>query len=79
MYTVDEKGNKKPIREQFQPPQPQRTVRENYGSGKTTPKWLYWVLGALAVVLVIMLVAWAMKSSNKSANMAQQRFGFRFY
>ena len=85
MYTVDEKGNKKPIRkERFVPPtaMAQRRLaptRENYGSGKTYPKWLYWVLGALALVLIVMLVKWALKSSDKSASMAQQRFGFRFY
>lgn len=74
MYTVDEKGNKKPVRETYIP---QRNVRENYGSG-TCPKWVMWVLLSLAVVAIVMLVMWALKP-NKSAAMAQQRWGFRFY
>ena len=79
MYLVDEKGNKKPINENFQQfNRPFKDVRENYGDDKKFPKWLYWVLIAVAVIVIILVVYWIFKPKSL-ANMAQQRFGFRFY
>ncbi len=72
-------------------------VIENYSDGDDNkcPKWLWWVLGGVAVILLIVAVVMFVRSRKKShysslpvhsgspnANMSfggAQRFGFRFF
>jgi cobalamin biosynthesis Mg chelatase CobN len=90
MYTVDANGKKKKLSaESFRGPsettQRRRApVRENYGSDKKKcPTWLYWVLGAVAIVILFLLIWWLTKKGRKRQSMASggamQKFGFRFY
>ena len=86
MYTVDTNGNKKKIvTESFQDPI-REPYTENYTSGKKKcPIWLYWVLGAVALLAIIMLIWWLTKKGRDhdggtmNSGEVSQRFGFRFY
>ena len=84
MYTVDENGNKKKI-EQFRgpPESAQAPVREHFKENythnkKKCPMWLYWVLGGVALAIILLLIWWLTKS-GRSESKTTETFGFRFY
>jgi len=73
-----------PIRESYQHPSV-----EHYNK-KKCPVWLYAVLGGSALVLIVLLVVWFVRSRGEKHQVASSpdlspspsathRFGFRFY
>ena len=72
MYYVDKNGNK--IRkEPFQNPSEmaqlrRAPVRENYTGSKKCPVWLYWVLGGIALIVLIVLITMWLKPKKKVIN-----------
>ena len=92
MYFVNHNGKKKieTFRNPSEMTQRRRApIVENYGSGKKKcPGWLYWVLGGVALLVLIILTVWLIMSKRKKGSYtkagspggaAMQRFGFRFY
>lgn len=83
MYQYDNENRKVPV-EHYTPKKSVRFANtvEHYGSGGKDNKWLWIVLGVVAVLLLVFLVVMMMrKHRHDSVSLpdATAGFGFRFY